>query len=377
MEEQYKNRLKETTGVIFDALPDAYSDSFWASFRNEAAENRIPIHGHFELTPRCNFDCKMCYVHLNPDQMECSELSYQDWISIIDKAIESGMIVASLSGGECLTVPFFDDLYLYLKNRGIFVFILTNGFLLSNKIDLFTKHPPAHIQVSVYGWDEESYSKVTGVKAFKRVDDAILELNRRGVSISVAVTASRYLSTVYQIVQHFYELNIGVTVSKWLIPPYEVTGRCLDDFNLTPEEQVKIELEILQATDQTIPETLDEELPIPGGQEMTRYYGLTCAAGRTDFSINWRGEMTPCVSLPQPTGYPLTNGFTDSWMKTVAYCDSLALPIECSGCAYKPVCKRCYASHLIGTESAHCNPNACEEVKLMVQKGLLKISLEV
>ena len=50
----------------------------------------------------------------------------------------------------------------------------------------------------------------TGVKAFKRVDDAILELNRRGVSISVAVTASRYLSTVYQIVQHFYELNIGV-----------------------------------------------------------------------------------------------------------------------------------------------------------------------
>lgn len=31
MEEQYKNRLKETTGVIFDALPDAYSDSFWAS----------------------------------------------------------------------------------------------------------------------------------------------------------------------------------------------------------------------------------------------------------------------------------------------------------------------------------------------------------
>ena len=367
---------KHTEGFL-DSLPPAYEDEFWTSLRKQAASERIPIHGHFELTPKCNFDCKMCYVHLNPNQMEHDELTLEQWISIMDEAIEAGMIFASLTGGECLTVPFFDDLYLYLKSKGIFIFVLTNGYLLPNKMELFTKHPPAHIQVSVYGWDDASYRNVTGVGAFKRVDDAILELNRRGISVSVAITASRYLPTVYRIVRHFYECNIGATVSKWLIPPNDSTGRCIDHFDLQPEEQVQVELEILRATDQPVPEWTERKLPEAGGNCEAAHYGLTCAAGRTDFSVNWKGEMTPCVSLPQPTGYPLEEGFIESWKKTVKSCDMLPLPVECVGCAYRSVCNRCYAFHLIGTEPGHCNPKACKEVKLLVQQGVLKIDPEV
>ena len=37
---------------------------------DKAREKGIPFGGQFELTPLCNFNCKMCYVHLNPDQME-------------------------------------------------------------------------------------------------------------------------------------------------------------------------------------------------------------------------------------------------------------------------------------------------------------------
>lgn len=31
----------------------------------KARDKGIPISGSFELTPLCNLDCKMCYVHLN------------------------------------------------------------------------------------------------------------------------------------------------------------------------------------------------------------------------------------------------------------------------------------------------------------------------
>ena len=147
--------------------------------------------------------------------------------------------------------------------------------------------------------------------------------------------------------------------------------------SLATEEQVKIELEILQATEKKIPECKHVNLPSPGGKDESCYHGLTCAAGRTDFSINWKGEMSPCVSLPDTTGYPLVNGFIKSWKNTVNYCDSLVLPIECSGCFYRSVCKRCYAFHRIGTETGHCNRNACKEVLIMVQKGLLLVPLEV
>ena len=36
---------------------------------SKAALAGIPVLGAFELTPRCNFQCKMCYVRLTPEEM--------------------------------------------------------------------------------------------------------------------------------------------------------------------------------------------------------------------------------------------------------------------------------------------------------------------
>ena len=49
----------------------------------KAAVRGIPLHGTFELTSRCNFSCKMCYVHgmENMEQLEQQELTTQEWLS--------------------------------------------------------------------------------------------------------------------------------------------------------------------------------------------------------------------------------------------------------------------------------------------------------
>ena len=39
-------------------------DPFYKQVWEEAFAKGIPISGTFELTPRCNISCKMCYVHL-------------------------------------------------------------------------------------------------------------------------------------------------------------------------------------------------------------------------------------------------------------------------------------------------------------------------
>ena len=354
-------------------LPQGYDDIFWGNLRKQAAIDRIPIHGHFELTPRCNFDCKMCYVHLAGDQLDQPELTFEEWKKIIDEAIDAGMVFASLSGGECLLVPYFDELYLYLKSKGILVFVLTNGYLLSEKLPLFQAHPPAHIQISVYGHDAESYRNVTGRDRYHRVYDAIHKAEEMGLPIGIAVTASKYLPSVFPIVEHFYKCNIGVSVNKWLIPPHDSTGRYLKDFILSPAEQVEIDLELLRATEQQMPRPATCDLPECGGQMHKELRGLSCAAGRTDFSISWKGEMMPCVSLPYPVGTPLSEGFASCWNAAVRYADSALLPIECSGCAYEKVCNRCYAFHLIHSEAGHCNPSACEEIRLSVSRGIASL----
>lgn len=33
-----------------------------------ACAKGIPLAGNFELTARCNFNCRMCYVHLTPEE---------------------------------------------------------------------------------------------------------------------------------------------------------------------------------------------------------------------------------------------------------------------------------------------------------------------
>ena len=355
---------------IYDSEFDAFSDAFWSGFKTKASVRRIPVHGHFELTPKCNFDCKMCYVHLQESQMIQEEIKLSKWKYIIDEAIKEGMVFASLSGGECLTVPFFDELYLYLKNKGILVFVLTNGFLLDEKIELFKNHPPAHIQVSVYGWDDESYQKVTGRKAYSKVINGILNAKNAGLSVSVAVTPSRYMTSVYKIVKKFYDLKIGVSVNKWLMPPYDSTGRCLDEINLSPSEKVVIEEELLKATDSMIENTCSLNLPECGSKNSEKHYGLTCSAGRTDFSINWKGEMSPCVSLPCITGNPLKESFNEAWKNTVKFADDFELPIECFGCKYKKICKPCPAYHLLSDVQGHCNKDICIETKLLVERGL-------
>ena len=70
----------------------------------KAREKNVPISGSFELTPLCNLDCKMCYVHLNKDQMcGASLLGVDVWKDVMRHAIDAGMMYARLTGGECLT----------------------------------------------------------------------------------------------------------------------------------------------------------------------------------------------------------------------------------------------------------------------------------
>ena len=44
----------------------------------------LPISGTFELTPRCNFHCRMCYVHLTAEEQRSrgAELSTERWLAL-------------------------------------------------------------------------------------------------------------------------------------------------------------------------------------------------------------------------------------------------------------------------------------------------------
>ena len=161
----------------------------------KARDKGVPLAGILELTPLCNLSCKMCYVHLQPDQMgNRSLLRFEQWKEIIDQAYEKGMIRVTLTGGECLTYPEFDKLYLYLQSLGIRATILTNGLLLTEeRIRFFKEYPTNCIQVTMYGHNDNEYERVCGVRCFELISKNIEKAWKAGLKLHIAITPNRFL----------------------------------------------------------------------------------------------------------------------------------------------------------------------------------------
>ncbi|MDP2905512.1 MAG: radical SAM protein [Candidatus Omnitrophota bacterium] len=88
----------------------------------------FPLLATFQLTNKCNFDCRMCNIKNNPRQ---DTLPLEDFKRIIDDLAEMGTVFVSLSGGEPLLIKNILDYVIYAKSKIPFVNLVTNGYLLS------------------------------------------------------------------------------------------------------------------------------------------------------------------------------------------------------------------------------------------------------
>ena len=112
----------------------ARTEPMWSTFIHaKGARLGLPIAGNFELTSRCNFQCKMCYVH---DQKNV-DLSAEEWISIGKSAVDQGMVFLLLTGGEPFLRPDFCEIYEALYKMGLLISINTNGSLIDDSMFAF------------------------------------------------------------------------------------------------------------------------------------------------------------------------------------------------------------------------------------------------
>lgn len=340
----------------------------------KAREKNLPLIGSFELTPLCNFDCKMCYVHLQKDQMSGAPLLMAaQWKSIMQQAIDSGMLYASLTGGECLTYPAFRELYLFLRERGIEVTILSNGALMDAEMTAFLqKHPPAQIQISIYGASEEAYERVTGKRAFHTVWENISRMNAAGFPLKIAVTPSAFMQDGEKIIRMLHGKGLPYNINAGILQPRKETGRETADANL--DAYVAMIQTIRNLNGKIIGDECDmETLPDTGQAEAAaeNTKGVRCGGGRSSFAVDWKGGMRPCNNFPCESENVLSLGFAEAWKRINSLANHYQRPIECEGCAYSPVCKHCVAEHAAGAPVGHASPAVCAWAKTMIAKGLL------
>lgn len=340
----------------------------------KARDKAIPISGSFELTPLCNLDCKMCYVHLQKEQMAGAQLlTVEQWKDIMQQAIDGGMMYARLTGGECLTYPGFRELYTFLQSRGVETAILSNGLLMDEDMVRFlVAHPPSAVQVTLYGASEEGYERVTGRRAFQRVLENIRRLNEAQLPLSIAVTPNEFMTDGESVIRLLHEEGFSFSINAGLMQPREETGRHLADAALDAYAAM-MKLRMALKGRQTEPDCDPESLPDPGSEASTATKGVRCGAGRSGFAIDWQGRMRPCNTFPCKPVDVLALGFPEAWKRTNHTALNYPLPAECEGCAYKGLCKHCVAEHAAGAPAGHASPAICAWGQRMVAEGLLKL----
>lgn len=318
---------------------------------SQGGKQGLPIGGNFELTARCNFNCPMCYVHLQQQDVDAigRELTAQQWIELARQARDRGMMFALLTGGEPFVRKDFFEIYEAMQSMGIMISINSNGSLLRGEtLQRLLETPPMRLNISLYGGCRETYQRMCGQDVFETVTENIQTLKKAGVDVRLNLSLTpdniQDMEQIYAISQR---LNVHVKASSYMYPPVRsknsATARLTaedaarydvawDLLRFTPEEfaQRAHALRALSAVDvRDCTAVLDE--------------GVSCRAGYSSFWITWDGQMLPCAMMPYPAALPLQTGFDAAWAQIKREVREIRTPKECAACPKREVCAACAA----------------------------------
>ena len=317
-----------------------------------AAAQKVPISGAFELTPRCNFHCKMCYVRQTPEQMALvgRERSKHEWVELARQARQEGLIFLLLTGGEPMLRPDFGEIYEELTQLGLSITINTNGSLLSDELRaLFRRLPPAMVNVTLYAATAEGYQRLCGVPGgLERALQTIRFFREIGTFVNINTTITPWNVGQYEgICTLGKKLGLKIRATLYNFPP--TRGGSCDSFRrLSPQEVGRLLARDVQqwgGPEQVsrIAQGLKTGDEIPMGCSMEPGEGMHCYAGKSQFWITWDGKMTPCGMLPGPAAQPFEVGFRQAWSQTVSAAEQISLCPDCRDCEMKGTCTNCAA----------------------------------
>lgn len=317
----------------------------------------LPIAGTFELTPRCNFHCKMCYVHLSREEQERrgKELTAEQWLQIAREAKDAGMVFLLLTGGEPLLRPDFPEIYRQLKAMGFIITINSNGYLIRDDLrKLFIENPPVRINISLYGTSDATYDKMCGVPAYERITENIRALREAGIDVKINMSLTpdnqEDMESVFRTAQ---SLGVHTQSSPYMFPPIRIHPESIGQNKRMPAEEAGefmtrynalcMDHDSFCRTAYTMEQGLQVELPDEDTCQGTPGSGITCRAGITSFWLTWDGKMMPCGQMVEPVADTLQLGFDEAWRQIRQAAAEIRLPGECVTCQYRNVCHVCAA----------------------------------
>lgn len=326
-----------------------------------AIEKRELLTASFELTARCNLQCKMCYVsqQANDKQARTKELTAGQWICIGEEAREAGLLFVTFTGGEVFLREDFKEIYEEFMKLGFIITVYTNGTMITPEIvSWLAKLPPYKISITMYGASRETYQRVTGnPEGFDRTVRAIDSLLAQGIRTDIKTTVIRENMHEYdQLLEFAMQRKLILGIVNYVSPRREGFNSDPLENRLSPQELVQYEVHMNERDKQLgvgkneskseINDPVTEGNPIdmaPKQLTMDSNDAFQCAAGKCSAWVTWDGRLLPCGLMDIPQAFPLERGLLAAWEELKQKCTLVTMCKECRECQYRDMCEHCPA----------------------------------
>ena len=325
------------------SIPEIPYGEFSKGLREKLGGARIPLNGSLELSLKCNFRCKHCYVshghNPSPDRIELSTAEVK---RILDEITEMGCLWLLITGGDPLIRKDFPEIWEYAKKKGLILTLFTNGSLVTPQIaDFLAEWRPFSVEITVYGATEETYERVTGIRnSYRRAMRGINLLLERKIPLklkTMVMTLNRH---------EFEEIR---ALADRLGCEFRFDPVVNGGIELTvPTEALRIPVsDILQIESQdpiraAFWEKKVQELP-DRGKPLDNLYN--CYAGIRSFHIDAYGKLMLCMVDRSKTFNLCNASFKQGWMEFLPHARMMKPTdqYECHNCYLRDICAQCPA----------------------------------
>jgi radical SAM protein with 4Fe4S-binding SPASM domain len=312
-----------------------------------AEPDTAPVYVCWEITHLCNARCLHCHSGAGENALTSGELSLKEGYQIISQLAEAGVRILSLSGGEPLLHPHWQQLVTCAIQRGLAVNIASNGSMLNaNRVSLLKSLHVQSVTISLDSHLAEKHDQIRGRRGFfEYAVRAIRLLVAAGIRVVVSFTPTKHnFQDGLSVIALAYQLHVDAVYLAEYVP----TGRGEFEYALTPTQLSWVLLQWVGAR-----RTYQGRMDIIWHDCRTGVFsqngdsptGGGCRAGRRVARLLPEGSLTPCTYLSTVIGNLKTDSITDLWANDLLLqklrTRSDHFTGRCGYCEHLPVCGGC------------------------------------
>ncbi len=340
-------------------------NNFWQRIHRAAKNNGSPLRVMFELTYRCNFFCRHCYVPQS--YRKYNELKTKEVFSLLDQLKEIGCFYLGFTGGEPFIREDIIEILWYAKRCGFEVIIYTNGSLINDKIaSELQRLRPNKVDITIPAISKDAFERISRVSGSRdKVFRAIDLLYKKGVNLGFKTCVLKEDEDEIKDIQEFAN-SLGALhrLDNMFSPrldgskePYRYRGRLKNTLQATRKDN-------LEECD------FDTENLIPNTSDRTRITGnfFKCEVGVSQAAITPFGELKMCVMIDYPKYNILKSSLKDTWKKLKELVENVKPDenYQCDKCELAPYCKWCPARGWLENRNfTSCDPESQRRAEII------------